>query len=104
MAILLTAMNLKILWFNEFLGLALDKKIENQAYPLTSYYIWPKTDAWEQLKLELDSLSWLPKKEKIQILNNATEVINFWGKNKHLALDKDLLTKFSNVYFIDVNN
>ena len=48
--------------------------IQNHSYPLTQYYFWPRTEAWEQLKLELDSKPWLSEKEKISILNLATDI------------------------------
>ena len=64
-------LKLKIIWFKDFLGLAIDQVDFNQRYSLTPYYFWPKTEAWEQLKLELDSKGWLPEKEKVLILNLA---------------------------------
>lgn len=66
-------LKLKVLWFKELLGLAIDQNIEFQSSPITSYYIWPKTEAWEQLKLELDSRPWLSSKEKVKILNLTTD-------------------------------
>jgi len=97
-----TRLNLKVLWFNEFLGLAIDQKIENQTYPLTSYYIWPRTDAWEQLKLELDSRTWLAKEEKVKILNTTTEIINFWRINRKLEFSENLSSKFPNVFVVKI--
>ena len=61
-------LKLKIAWFKNFLGLAIDQVDFNQGYSLTPYYFWPKTEAWEQLKLELDSKLWLAKDEKVEIL------------------------------------
>ena len=57
-------LKLKVTWFKNFLGLAIDQVSLNQKYFLTSYYFWPKTDAWEQLKSELDAKPWLTTREK----------------------------------------
>jgi len=95
---------LRVRWFKEFLGLAIDQKSENQLYPLTSYYVWPKTEAWEQLKLELDSRPWLSKKDKIQVLNITTETINYWKKNRELESREDFFPNPSNINFIDIQN
>ena len=48
-------LKLNVIWVKNFLGFAVDQTIEKTSYPLTSYYLWPRTEAWEQLKLELDS-------------------------------------------------
>ena len=50
-------LKLKVIWLKKFLGFALDTKGGQNSYPLTPYYFWPKTEAWDQLKLELDSKS-----------------------------------------------
>jgi len=97
-------LNLKVLWFSEILGLAIDQKFDQQFYPLTSYYIWPRTEAWEQLKLELDSRAWLPKEDKIKILNNAAEIMNCWGEDQSLEAFKSVSLRFSNVTFLTCEN
>ena len=52
-------LRLKVVWFKDFLGLAIDQVNSDLQYSLTPYYFWPRTEAWEQLKLELDSKIWL---------------------------------------------
>ena len=64
-------LKLKIVWFKNFLGLAIDQVILDQQYSLTPYYFWPKTEAWEQLKLELSSRRWLNPEEKKRILKKC---------------------------------
>ena len=54
-------LRLKVAWFKNFLGLDVDQIDTNQQYFLTPYYFWPRTEAWEQLKLELDSKVWLKR-------------------------------------------
>jgi hypothetical protein len=38
-------LKLKIAWFKNFLGLAIDQVNLDQQYSLTPYYFWPKTEA-----------------------------------------------------------
>ena len=64
--------------------------------------IWPRTDAWEQLKFELDSRTWLAKEEKVKILNTTTEIINFWRINRKLEFSENLSSKFPNVFVVKI--
>ena len=57
----LTRLKLKAVWGKNFLGLAIDQVNDIYNLPITTYYFWPRTEAWEQLKLELDSKLWLNK-------------------------------------------
>jgi 30S ribosomal protein 3 len=84
-------LKLKIVWFKNFLGLAIEQVILNQHYSLTPYYFWPKTEAWEQLKLELDSKLWLTQEEKVRILKVIGDVMNYWLSNRSTKTIKDLL-------------
>ena len=84
-------LKLKIVWFKNFLGLAVEQVILNQHYSLTPYYFWPKTEAWEQLKLELDSKLWLTQEEKVKILKVIGDVMNYWLSYRSTKTVKDLL-------------
>ena len=86
---------LKLVWQEQFLGLSLNQIIENHSIPITSYFIWPKTDAWEQLKFELDSKPWLQEAEKVMVLNNITRLMNQWREKRSISQLTDIEMRFS---------
>ncbi len=86
---------LKLVWQEQFLGLSLNQIIYNHSIPMTSYFIWPKTDAWEQLKFELDSKPWLQEAEKVMVLNNITRLMNQWREKRSISQLTDIEMRFS---------
>jgi|TARA_B100000475_G_scaffold150317_1_gene111674 30S ribosomal protein 3 len=96
-------LKLKVLWLKNVLGLAIDQTVIKQSYPLTQYYFWPRTEAWDQLKLELDSKPWLSEKEKIIILNLATDIITHWRTNRNTDAVNKIANTFSEAAFVDLN-
>lgn len=90
-------LKLKVIWFKDFLGLGIDLVLPKQKYSLTPYYFWPKTEAWEQLKLELDSKLWLDEEEKAQILQVAGNVMNHWLLNRKTKTTQEFRKDFQEV-------
>ena len=91
---------LKVLWLKNLLGVAIDQRTTVGVSPFTSYYFWPKTDAWEQLKLELDSKSWIKPEEKISILNTVTEIIEDYSQNRNSKKPKQVIP---GIEFVEVS-
>ena len=70
-------LKLKAIWGKNFLGLAIDQVVGIYQLPITTYYFWPRTEAWEQLRLELELKPWINEEEKIKVLNSAARLMNF---------------------------
>ncbi|GAB4836327.1 30S ribosomal protein 3, chloroplastic [Ancistrocladus abbreviatus] len=73
---------LKFIWMEKNIGLALDQAIPGHGtIPLSPYYFWPRKDAWEELKILLESKPWISQKQMIILLNQATDIINLWQQS-----------------------
>nr|QWK43764.1 hypothetical protein [Desmarestia aculeata] len=72
----------KIIWSKNYLGLAVDKKLQNNhTVPITTFFFWPRENGWQLLKEELSYKPWISKDESIDILNGYSNLINYWLKN-----------------------
>ena len=70
---------LKFIWMEKDIGIALDQVIPGHGtIPLSPYYFWPRKDAWEELRVLLESKRWISHVQRIHLLNQATDIINLW--------------------------
>jgi len=96
-------LKLKVAWFGNYLGLAIDQVGADQQYSLTPYYFWPKSEAWEQLKLELDSKLWLAEPEKLKILKATGNVMKYWLSYRNKKTAQNLKEEFPDVEVLNFN-
>lgn len=91
---------LKALFLDRDIAISVNQVVGKGTSPLTSYFFWPRNDAWEQLKVELESKSWISDEEIVELLNTATNLINYWqdgGRNRSIKVAQE---RFPNVLFV----
>jgi len=75
-------LNLQVLWLDDSLGLAVNQRTPNGVLPITPYYFWPLSEAWEQIRFELDSKPWISEVERVHLLNLVVEIMNQWQQSR----------------------
>lgn len=91
---------LNVLWMDKAIGVAVDQFLASgEKGPVTEYFMWPANDAWDQLKNSLENMPWISQVEVIHLLNDATEVINFWQDESTKHTLDEASQKFSHIAF-----
>lgn len=93
---------LKFLWLEKSIAVSLDQKVGEKTIPLTEYFFWPQKDAWEEMKIYLESENWISQNNAIMLLNQITEIINYWQEKENISQKEfnDIKMKFSNCIFV----
>lgn len=70
---------LNFMWLEKNIAFGVDYVYSRgNTSPMTDFFFWPRKDAWEDLKTELESKPFISERDKITMLNRLTEVINYW--------------------------
>lgn len=94
---------LKFLWFgNKGIAVALDQVSSSKVIPITEYFFCSRSDAWDEMRICLKSKTWIYSNDLVLILNQLTEVINFWQDKNDLKSENfsQIKEKFSNCEFV----
>lgn len=95
---------LNFLWFNKNIAVSLNQKVGNKIIPLTEYFFWPQQDAWEEIQLFLNEENWVHSDDSFSILNQITEVINYWEHEEKTSTRLfEIRNKFPCCVFLDAN-
>jgi len=66
----------RLICYENLLGVAIDQIRGEASIPLTGYYYWPRSDAWSQILIELESKNWISSKEKVFLMDKTAEILN----------------------------
>lgn len=88
------------------IAFSLSQRVKSSSIPLTEFYFWPQTDAWEQIKFYIESLNWINQEDAISLLNLVTEIINFWQNHsdENSKNFNSVQSLFPDVCFVNLHN
>lgn len=90
---------LNVLWMNKNVAMAVDQVFgEELRSPVTEYFFWPRSDAWEELKAGVEKKPWIPAREMVELLNNLTDIITAWEESPRPTAE-EVQRRFPNHHF-----
>jgi hypothetical protein len=91
---------LNCLYLEKAVGIAVDQRLASgEKGPVTEYYWWPAKDAWNDLKAQLEGMPWIAEADVVDIMNNATSIINFWQGDEGRPTIDEARAEFPTVTF-----
>jgi 30S ribosomal protein 3 len=90
---------LNVLWNEQSLAVGVDQVFSKDSRaPVTEYFFWPRNDAWDDCKAGIEKKPWISEKEKVELLNALTDIINAWGDEPRPTL-AEVQERFPEHYF-----
>lgn len=90
--------NLKFIWLENSLAVCLNQQVGKKYIPLTYFYFWPQTDAWNGLNVFLKNSKFISESERANLLNEIGEVITFWQEKNKSSQTAQNISQLSEKY------
>jgi len=78
---LISKFKLNILWLENKLGISIDQIQSDGPIPLTKFVFWPKSDAYDQIRLQLSTRPWILNEDKRRLLDSTASIMARWQKD-----------------------
>jgi 30S ribosomal protein 3 len=60
---------LVFLWMDKNIAVGVDQVYaRGNSSPLTEYFVWPRKDAWEELKVAMEGRPWVSDLDKVRVV------------------------------------